>query len=89
MGELIPEEMRCELVRRGTCPECDGEYQCLAMHWTGSCDPPALAREQRELTAGLLLGDGFVGGSGPNKHFQLSTRWQPFARYTRGSPRDR
>ena len=43
--------------------------------------PPALAREQRELIAGLLLGDGFVGGSGPNKHFQLSTRWRPFARW--------
>ncbi len=72
---------RRELVRRGDCPTCEGEYQRLATHWTGSCDPPPLSQSQRELVAGLLLGDGFVGGSGENKHFQLSTRWRPFARW--------
>ena len=38
-----------------------------------------MTREQRELIAGLLLGNGHVGGNGANKHFHLSTRWRPFA----------
>ena len=70
-----------ELARRGQCPECDDEYERLAGHWTGSCGPPTLDRRQRTLIAGLLLGDGHVGGNGENKHFQLSTRWRPFARW--------
>ncbi|HET7323982.1 MAG TPA: hypothetical protein VFJ06_06605 [Halococcus sp.] len=73
--------MRRELVRRGNCPTCNSDYQRLAQHWSGSCTPPALANEQRKLIAGLLLGDGFVGGSGENKHFQLSTRWRPLVEW--------
>jgi hypothetical protein len=38
-----------------------------------------MTRGQRELIAGLLLGNGHVGGNGANKHFHLSTRWRPFA----------
>ena len=72
---------RHELARRGRCPECDGEYERLAGHWKGPCGPPALDRRQRTLIAGLLLGDGHVGGNGENRHFQLSTRWRPFARW--------
>lgn len=72
---------RHELVRRGRCPECNGKYDRLAGHWKGSCGPPTLDRRQRTLIAGLLLGDGHVGGNGESKHFQLSTRWRPFARW--------
>ena len=72
---------RHELARRGQCPECDGEYERLAGHWKGPCGPPALDRRQGTLIAGLLLGDGHVGGNGENKHFQLSTQWRPFARW--------
>lgn len=71
---------RRELARRGTCPECGEEKQRLAGHWKGPCSP-ILSREQRDFLAGLLLGNGFVGGNGQNKHFQLSTRWRPFARW--------
>ena len=71
---------RQELARRGTCPECGEDKQRLASHWKGPCSP-TLSREQRDFLAGLLLGNGFVGGNGQNKHFQLSTRWRPFARW--------
>ncbi|EMA54645.1 hypothetical protein [Halococcus salifodinae] len=60
---------------------CGEEYERLAGHWNGPCGPPALDRRQRTLVAGLLLGDGRVGGNGANKHFRLSTRWRPFARW--------
>ena len=72
---------RHELGRRGRCPECDDEYERLAGHWKGSCGRPTLDRRQRTLVAGLLLGDGRVGGNGANKHFRLSTRWRPLARW--------
>lgn len=72
---------RHELARRGRCPECDDEYERLAGHWKGPCGPLALDRRQRTLIAGFLLGDDHVGGNGENRHFQLSTRWRPFARW--------
>lgn len=72
---------RQKLAHRGTCPNCDEEFQRLSMHWRGTCGPPAIARDQRELVAGLLLGNGHVGGNGANKHFRLPTRWRPFARW--------
>lgn len=49
------------------------------MHWREECGPPTVTRGQRELVAGLLLGNGYVGGNGANKHFHLSTQWRPFA----------
>jgi hypothetical protein len=72
-------DRRRDLARRGTCPDCGEEYARLAMHWQGPCSPSPLATDVLELLAGLLLGDGYVGGSGPNNHFQLSTRWRPLA----------
>jgi len=70
---------RHDLARRGMCPDCGEEYTRLAMHWKGPCSPPPLSGSTLDLLAGLLLGDGFVGGNGANKHFHLSTRWRPFA----------
>ena len=72
---------RHELARRGQCPDCGDEYDRLAGHWRGSCSPPALDRRQRTLVAGLCLGNGHVGGNGANNHFQVPTRWRPFARW--------
>lgn len=72
---------RHDLARCGRCPECDEEYDRLAGHWRGPCSPPALDRRQRTLVAGLLLGNGRIGGNGANNHFRLSTRWRPFARW--------
>ena len=61
------------------CPDCGEGYARLAMHWFGPCSPPPLSTGVTDLLSGLLLDDGFVGGNGPNKHFQFSTRWRPFA----------
>jgi hypothetical protein len=72
---------RYELARRGRCPDCGEEYQRLAGHWRGDCSPPALDDPTRALLTGLLLGNGRVGGNGPRKHFRLSTRWRPLAKW--------
>jgi hypothetical protein len=72
-------DRRRELARRGTCPGCGDEYKRLAIHWTGSCSPPALSSAYSNLVAGLLLGGGRVAGNSANKHFQLTTQWRPFA----------
>lgn len=70
---------RRELARRGTCPNCGDEYKRLAIHWKGTCPPPALQCDQLDLITGFLLGGGRVAGNGMTKHFQLTTQWRPFA----------
>jgi len=62
------------------CPTCDRERERLSRHWSSAlCSTPTVSDRQHELITGLLLGNGSVQGNGENKHFQISTRWRPFA----------
>lgn len=51
---------------KDVCPQCGGEYQKISMHWTHSrsCEHPPLTQTQREITTGLLMGDGCIDYSG-------------------------
>jgi len=45
---------------KDNCPNCGNEYEALAMHWSKSkdCDYPEFPQELKEITTGLLMGDG-------------------------------
>jgi len=55
------------------CPLCDKEYQEIGKHWYGSkCDYPEISKEQKEVIAGILMGDGTVSAFGENSNPKLS-----------------
>lgn len=53
---------------KSTCPTCDREFQRIGKHWAdGKCDYPTISQEQREIIAGLIMGDGTTCGTGARK----------------------
>jgi hypothetical protein len=43
------------------CPECGDEYSKLALHWYNSpSHRPELTEKEKEITTGLLMGDGWI-----------------------------
>jgi len=43
-----------------TCPNCSGTYDSIGRHWTRSkdCEHPPLSQRQKDVSIGLLMGDG-------------------------------
>jgi hypothetical protein len=61
-------------MEKGICPECNNEYKSLGGHWRGSCSPPKLTKQQKEIATGLMMGDGFLafgGGKNPSLRTEM------------------
>lgn len=74
-----------ERLAMGECPECGGEYERLASHWTHpgvDCEAPALDDAQRDVVEGLLLAGGTVAGNGPNSYVEIGTTNDALAEWT-------
>jgi hypothetical protein len=55
------------------CPECGNEYERLGTHWHHSpSHRPELTQKQKEITTGLLMGDGCVCEESKNCYLQTN-----------------
>lgn len=58
-----------------SCPECGGDYAQLGQHWAKSgCDYPSLSDHQREVVAGLLMGDAHLDTGSRSDKARLTVR---------------
>lgn len=49
------------------CPECCDEYEHLGQHWHYSpSHRPELTQKQKEITVGLVMGDGSINDESKN-----------------------
>jgi len=61
------------------CPQCGENFELVGSHWSQSstCDYPRLTQKQREITVGLLMGDGNVdqkGGYNPRIRSEMASK---------------
>jgi len=56
-----------------TCPQCGNEYKEIGKHWSKSlsCEYPPLSDHQREITVGLLMGDGNLNRCNKNPRLRV------------------
>jgi len=55
------------------CQQCDNQYKGIAAHWVQSsdCSHPTLTKRQREISVGLLMGDGTVNSHHKNPYLSV------------------
>jgi hypothetical protein len=64
------------------CPDCGGEFQVLAGHWShNNSHRPELTTEQKEITTGLLMGDGYINNAGKNYRLEIKTISENYLKY--------
>lgn len=57
------------------CPNCEGTYDKLGLHWNRGCSYPSFSDMQLEILTGLLMGDGtVVRGTNPSIRAHMTNK---------------
>lgn len=68
------------------CPNCGEDFDRLGLHWWhGTCPYPEIARWQREMFIGALMGDGSIPDNNDNSVFHLPMINRTFLRWFDGA----